>query len=77
MNKKSCLIVIDVQKGIFKLKQPVYNENALMQTLAKAIAFARANKIKIIFTQHENNSFLKRESVQWQIADGLDVKMMI
>ena len=56
---KVCLLVVDMQKGIFGLKQPVYDAENLIRNVNKAICFAREQGIRVIFTQHENGSFLK------------------
>jgi|GEM_PF-5817729 len=71
LGNKSCLIIIDVQKGIFKLKQPVYNEQKLIKTLYSIITKARKENIKIIYTQHENNTFLKNGTQDWYILDEI------
>lgn len=31
MRQTSCLIVIDVQEGVFNLKRPVYNKGGLIE----------------------------------------------
>lgn len=70
---KHCLIVIDMQKGIFGLKRAVYQEKQLIQNIKTAIRFARENNIRVIFSLHENNTFLKQGTVGHQIIDDLDV----
>ena len=71
MNNKSCLIIIDVQKGIFKLKQPVYNQDRLIVNVKETIKSAKDNNITIIYTQHENKTFLIKDSVDWEFVDDI------
>jgi len=67
----SCLVVIDVQKGIFELKQPVHDASGLVDRLKASIESARISGIQVVFTQHENPTFLKEGSRGWQIVDEL------
>ena len=71
MINKSCLIIIDVQKGIFKLKQTVYDQAVFINNLKKILLSAQKHNIKTIYTQHENASFLLRGSEDWEIIDEL------
>ena len=41
MNNKSCLIIIDVQKGIFKLKYPVYDADRFIENIKKKSAWQK------------------------------------
>ncbi len=70
---KQCLIVIDMQKGIFGLKQEVYQKDELIQNVKTAIRFARDKGIGVIFTQHGNDTFLKSGTEGHQIIDDLQV----
>ena len=70
MTDTACIIV-DVQKGIFTLKNPVYNETALLGSLKRLTELARTRGIGLIYTQHENGSFLKHGSEGWEIVDSL------
>ena len=69
VNQNSCLIIIDVQKGIFGLKQPVYKAEELLGNLQMVIAAARKKKMKIIFTQHENTGVLKKGTAGWEFVE--------
>jgi len=67
------LVVIDMQEGIFKLKQPVHNELILIENINKIIDWAKSNQIKIFYSQHENTTFLKYDSADWEIVKALQV----
>ena len=70
---KYCLLIIDVQKGIFALKQPVYNAESIIQNIDMAVRFAREKGIRVVFSRHENNSFLKSGTEGHAIVDALKV----
>jgi nicotinamidase-related amidase len=72
MNK--ALIVIDLQKGIFELKQSVFNKDQLIRNIMAAIRGARKQKIPIYFTQHENATFLKKGSEAWKLIDEISLQ---
>jgi nicotinamidase-related amidase len=69
VNNTACLIIIDVQKGIFNLKQPVYKAADLLENLQAVIAKSRRLNMKIVYTQHENTTFLKKGLAGWKISD--------
>lgn len=67
----TCLIIIDVQNGIFKMKRPVFNESILIKKLIKTINSTRNIKTQIIYSQHENNTFLKNGTDGWKIIEDI------
>lgn len=69
---KYCLLVIDVQKGIFGFKQ-VYDAEAITANIKTAVGLARESGVVVVFVQHENGSFLKKGSEAYQIVDELAV----
>ena len=70
---KYCQLVIDVQKGIFGLKQPVYDAKAVTMNIKTAVSHARENGVNVVFVQHENGSFLKKGTEAYQIIDEITV----
>ena len=66
-----CLIIIDMQVGIFNLKQPVFNREVLIENINSLITYFRNQNFSIIFTQHENKSFLIKNSSNWAIIPEL------
>lgn len=71
MSNKKCLIIIDVQVGIFNLKQTVFKEETLISNIKTLIKEARKKQHSIIFTQHENKTFLKKNTLDWEIVPEL------
>ena len=71
MYKAACLIIIDVQKGVFTLKRPVYRAKDILRNLGTIIEKARRRNILVFFTQHENVSFLKRGSGGWEFVEAV------
>jgi len=73
MKKQSGLVIIDMQEGIFKLKQPVHHERILIENMNKLIDWAKNNKVKVFYSQHENTTFLKYGSPDWEIIKDLQI----
>jgi nicotinamidase-related amidase len=69
---KYCLVIVDMQKGIFELKQPVCGAESLVQNISRAVRFAREKGIAVAFSRHENNSFLKCGTAGHDIIDALE-----
>ena len=66
-----CLLVIDMQTGIFQMKQPVYEAETLIQTVSNAIQSARREGLPVLYTQHENSTFLQVGTDGWRIRPEL------
>ncbi len=72
MSKKKCLIIVDMQVGIFNLKQTVFKEELLISNIKTLIQVARKQQYSITFTQHENKTFLKKNTLDWEIVPELE-----
>ena len=70
---KQCLIVIDMQNAVFALKKPVYRKDKLIENVAKAVRTAREHGMQIIFSLHENDTFLKKGTDGHQLLEPLVV----
>jgi len=70
--KNTAILVIDVQKGLFKQKKPVYNEKRLLINILQIINFARGNGIHLIFVQHANKGILKKGSLGWELHPHIE-----
>lgn len=68
---KHCLLVVDMQKGIFELKQPVYDKVNIVRNVKLAAEYAREKGIKVFYSRHENSTFLKRGTDGCEIIDDL------
>lgn len=63
----TALLVVDVQKGLFEQKTPIYKEIDLLNKITILIDNFRKNNITVIFIQHANKGILKFESDGWQL----------
>lgn len=70
---KYALLVIDVQKAIFEMKQPVYAQDEIIQNIKSVVNAAREMGMRIIFSQHENKSFLSQGTAGHRIVEAIDV----
>lgn len=69
--KKSALLVVDVQAGIFERPKPVYRENELIAAVNRLINAAKEADAPVVFIQHESSGFLKMGSDAWKLHRGL------
>ncbi len=69
MSSKKCLLVIDVQLGMFNLSRPLYKSDSILSSIEQLIKKARAENSRIIFMQHcgSENSHFKKGSVGWNL----------
>lgn len=70
---KSALLVIDVQNGVCKSDQVIFNYEDLIAQINNRINYYRQNDFPIIFIQHENTS-LQKNSIAWQLVPSLNYK---
>lgn len=70
--RKSALVVIDVQNGMFLEENPVFNAKPLMDNLQSLIANARRNNIPIFYIQHnESEGLLVNGTAPWEIHSAI------
>lgn len=69
--ESAALLVVDVQKGLFRSKNWVFNEDILLENINYLIDKSRERNIPIIFIRHTNKSFLLENSENWQIHTSL------
>lgn len=71
--KKSALIIIDVQKGMFEESSPVYNGSELLQRLQGLLARAREKGLPIFYVQHQEPAGRQLEygTEAWEIHDEI------
>jgi nicotinamidase-related amidase len=77
LGKKSVLLVIDVQVGLFSIENfPIYKEEALVQNILNLIKKARDSDVKIIFVQHNSSKgeLLETDTKNWKIHPKLEPK---
>ncbi|MCC4436718.1 cysteine hydrolase [Limosilactobacillus reuteri] len=70
---KSALIIIDLQNGVCKSDQVIFNYENLISKINRRIDYYRSQNFPIIFIQHEDN-FLQKNSTAWQLVSDLHYK---
>jgi nicotinamidase-related amidase len=73
MISKKCLLVIDVQLGMFNLSRPLYKSDSLLQNISNLIQKARSENIAVIYLQHsgsEKSPFTKG-TIGWNIHPSI------
>jgi nicotinamidase-related amidase len=73
-SKKSALLVIDTQIGLFERPTPVFRADEFLKAIGSLIARARKAGIPVVFIQHENTGTLKADSATWRLHPGLDAR---
>ena len=55
MYSKKCLLVIDVQTGMFNLSRTLFKSDSILSNIAQLIKKARTENSKVIFLQHSGS----------------------
>ena len=69
--KKTALLVIDVQKGLFEKSIPIYDADKLLENINHLIDSAHQSGVPVFFIQHSNNTALPEGSDAWRIHPQL------
>lgn len=69
MKNRKCLLVIDVQNGMFNLPRELYKGSSTLENIYSLISKARETKTLIVFMQHSGNenTHFGHGSKNWQI----------
>lgn len=70
-SKKTALLIIDVQQGLFKKSVPIYKARELLQNLGILINKARLADVPVYYVQHSGKGGLERDSSGWQFHPQL------
>lgn len=73
MSSKKCLLVIDLQAGMFNLSRPLYKSDSILSKIKMLIKKARAGNCNIIYMQHSGSekSPFKKGSEGWNIHSSI------
>ncbi len=71
--ESAALLIIDVQEGLFKKKNKIFNEEQLFSNINYLIEKSREKSIPIIFIRHTNKSFLSENTADWQLHPSLSM----
>ena len=58
-----------MQNGL--LKRDVFNKQSLIEKIKQLQSYAHNNNLQVVFFRHMNNSFSKKYSKEWEIAEIL------
>jgi len=66
---KKCVLVIDVQVGMFHLSRPLYNADALLENIRGLLQRARSANSPVVYLQHcgKAGSPFEKNSPGWHI----------
>ncbi len=64
---RTALLVIDVQRGLFKRSTPIYNAERLLDNIRTLVARAHRARVPVIYIQHSNRGMLAEGSEDWQL----------
>lgn len=67
----AALLIIDVQQVLFEKKTPIHHADKLLQNINTLIQQAREANAPVVFIQHENASFLAKDTPGWQLHTAL------
>ena len=68
--KRTALLIIDVQKGLFTKKLPVYQAEAMLVNICQLAAQAHQAEAPVIYVQH-TNSTMPENTDGWQLHSHL------
>jgi nicotinamidase-related amidase len=68
--KRTTLLIIDVQKGLFTKKIPVYQAEAMLTNICHLAAQAHQADVPVIYVQH-TNSTMPENTDDWQLHPRL------
>jgi nicotinamidase-related amidase len=63
----SALLVIDVQRGLFKQASPVYEAEALLENINSLVDRAHKKDVSVFYIQHANDSSLVKGTENWKL----------
>lgn len=71
---KTALLIIDVQRALFTRHDPVFNDWKVIETINALVTRAHLFGVRVVYIQHENDSFLKKNSDGWQLHPDMKPK---
>jgi len=68
------LLIIDVQNGLFKKSTPIYQADNLIQNILTLVEKAHQSGALIVYIQHNDDKYLIKDSLNWQLHPRLQPK---
>jgi nicotinamidase-related amidase len=69
--KPTALLVIDVQRGLFTRRTPIYEADRLLDTICSLVTRAQQAKVPVVYVQHESQAVFSKGSGAWQLHPRL------
>ncbi len=67
----TALLIIDVQRDLFRKKTPIYRSQELLANIDSLVARARAAGAPVVYVQHSSGKVLPYGSEGWELHDDL------
>lgn len=71
---RTAILIIDIQIGLFQKPNPIYKEDEFLNNINMIEKFARETDIPLVYIQHDNKSFLLKNTEGWKLHPRLDYK---
>jgi len=65
------LLIIDVQRGLFRKSSPIYKADALLANIQALVERAHRAGVPVVYVQHASEKFLVAGSDDWQLHPQL------
>lgn len=69
--KPTALLVIDVQRGLFARRTPIFGADRLLGTINSLVARAHRAEIPVIYVRHASKAVLPKGTQAWQLHSQL------
>jgi nicotinamidase-related amidase len=73
--KKTALLVIDVQQGLFERSTPIFRADLMLDNINLLVDAAHNAGVPVIYIQHNNDKLLKKGSRAWHFHPEIRPQM--
>jgi len=74
---KTGLLIIDAQTGVFHKSTPLYKAKELLENIQTHTERAHQAGVPVIYIQHSNDTFLAKDSADWQLHVDQFLKFLL
>lgn len=74
MKNIQALLIIDMQKGSFTSETPRIDAEGVIDRINQLTRIFRSKNLPVIFIQHQGIGEFGKDSWEWELLDGLEVK---
>lgn len=72
--ERTALLIIDVQRALFSRSRPIYKAEDLLRAINDLIAMWKRSKGLVIYIQHSNDKFMKKNVEGWRLHPDLSIE---